>query len=108
MKIFVLIFNFYLLILPCLPCADEDDCAKEEKTSIYLHLKKEKENNENHKEKCTPFCHCVCCNSTVLLHTNLEQKFTILHLPTIKFSTVEIKFKSTNFNIIWQPPKFLG
>ena len=106
MKIFLLIFNLYLLVLPCLSCADADDCVNEDKTSIGIHTNGDNPTKENHEDNCTPFCHCACCTTSIVFQLNNIERNSKVYYTTVKFSTIDINFISNDINAIWQPPKF--
>ncbi len=106
MKFLTLLFNLYLLVLPCLPCGDVDDCANENPTA--LSFQKEDNSKEKHEDdNCTPFCHCDCCITTYYFQVNNKEKAYIKPFATKKFPLLDDVFTSNTINIIWQPPKFL-
>jgi formate dehydrogenase assembly factor FdhD len=104
MKFITLLFNLYLLVLPCIPCGDVDDCANENSTTLSL----QKENNpkeEHKKDDCTPFCHCGCCTTSYYYQINSKEKAFTKAYTIQKFTLLDEVFISNNINIIWQPPK---
>ena len=106
MKFFVLLFNLYLLVLPCLPCGDVDVCAEEYATTISLQA----ENiptKEHQKDYCTPFCHCACCASNIIFHANTADKHSTNNFLLKEYNAVIISISTNNANAIWQPPKEL-
>jgi hypothetical protein len=104
MKLLVLLFNLYLLVLPCLPCSDVDNCAN--KTATTLSLQKENNPKEEHKDdNCTPFCHCACCTSPVTFLTHTTEKNILTHFTKKKHSLQHTPSTSNSADAIWQPPK---
>jgi hypothetical protein len=103
-KYFALLFNLYLLVLPCLPCKDSVDCANENKTSYGIN--KESSPKENHKEdNCTPFCHCNCCSTPCFYFVSGKEKTNTKIYTVKKFILLDEVFTSNNINAIWQPPR---
>lgn len=103
MKLFILLFNIYLLALSFFPCADLDSCVATGDSFIAAI----ENNKEDHKEKenCAPFCMCACCatpiiNQTILSEINTKQQFF-----SIKYASVNINYPSQSLASIWQPPK---
>lgn len=85
---------------------DVDDCANEDKISIFIYTKENSENKQNHNDNCTPFCHCACCVATsFIFQTNNVEKIATIYFVATKFSTLDINFSSNDINAIWQPPK---
>jgi hypothetical protein len=104
MKFLVLLFNLYLLVLPCLPCGDVDDCANEKPTTVSL----QKGNNpkEEHKsDNCTPFCHCACCTSPVTFLTHTIEKNIVTYFIKKNYILQSTQYATNSTDAIWQPPK---
>lgn len=93
---------FLVLALPVLPCADDGADADKSKTGIVKQNTHQEE--QEHDDACSPFCHCTCCAG-----------FSINHLFDAVSSLVIIDNKSyTSYlpdNLIaysppvWQPPQ---
>ncbi|MBP7273666.1 MAG: hypothetical protein KA974_07480 [Saprospiraceae bacterium] len=103
MKIFTLIFSFYLLGLSCLPCGDKEECTVKADTTISAPI-----NHDNHSqdtEHCTPFCACSCCAASVTFPTMASYKIPKRIFPTTKYPVYNISYSSQVSFSIWQPPK---
>jgi hypothetical protein len=87
---------------------DDVDCANETNTSISaINETKDTPNKEEHSEnKCTPFCHCVCCSTSIIFQSFVTEKNIKIYPSATKFSTPNIKFSSNDITVIWQPPRF--
>jgi hypothetical protein len=95
---------FLVLALPVLPC--DDDAANGDASKAKIEIVKQNNHKEEqeHKDSCSPFCHCTCCAG-----------FSINHFFAATSSPVFIGDKSyTSYlpeNIIkvshsiWQPPR---
>jgi hypothetical protein len=81
-----------------------DNCANE--NTIAISLQKENMPTKEHKEdNCTPFCHCVCCTTSILFQANTTEKSFAKYLLPKNYCPVIISFSTNNANNIWQPPK---
>jgi hypothetical protein len=112
MKLLTLLFNIYLLVLPCLPCSAMDKCEDETTTCASVQVEDDccsSEDDGKHEEKkdsCTPFCHCDCCITSFYYQLNSKEKVFAKNYTTQKFALLDEVFISNKINIIWQPPKF--
>jgi len=66
MKMLSVILAFLVLGLSCLPCDDNASIAQIGNLTIELA---NHQNSQDHKDACSPFCHCTCCASFLLNHT---------------------------------------
>jgi len=103
-KLFTLIFSFYLLALAVLPCSDKEDCKYmgSEQTTFSTT---DHSDHEQDTEHCSPFCMCACCGQTcgfIYYQTDLG-----LNFPTTsqKIVVYQSSFVSEVSFSIWQPPK---
>jgi hypothetical protein len=104
MRFLILLFNLYLLVLPCLPCGDVDECVKENKKSNLLQ--KEHNPKDGHTEDtCTPFCHCSCCTSLVTFLAHTTEKHKIKFLIKKNYNLESTQYATNSGSAIWQPPK---
>lgn len=103
MKFFALIFSFYFLALPVMPCSDQDDC-KYPSVEQSAFSTTDHSDHDQDTENCSPFCMCACCG-----HSCTVQYFqTALNLipPTgSQKITHHSTFVSEVSFSIWQPPK---
>ena len=99
-----IIFPFYLLILTCMPCAD--NCYDEvQPTQTTISTTDTHSHNDTEKESCSPFCICSCCSIPVSISSPILFPSAIIIAQSInKFSNYTFSFQSVQFNI-WQPPK---
>jgi len=106
-KFLTLIFAFYILLLPCFPCSDTDECidnAKKEKASSSTDHK----DRQHENEACNLFCSCACCGQIFSPNFKLDKVATTKPLEKTKqqFFYANISHCSDFFGNIWQPPKF--
>ncbi len=102
MKLVVYLLSFYLLLLPLVPCGDNDECnedAKQELTTSSNH-----KNHPEDDEACTPFCYCSCCPASVFIPQFLSEPVVVSNLAVTNPS-FPISLYSFDFSAIWQPPK---
>jgi hypothetical protein len=103
-KFLALILALYVLLLPCVPCMDMDECtgdsATETSSSSTNH-----DNDEN--EACNPFCSCACCGQ--VFYPNLQPGKTAAYKPLIDLKYQSLytcnALSSDFYGNIWQPPK---
>jgi hypothetical protein len=106
-KFLTILFAFYILILPCIPCEDINICKDNTKSEVTSTTTEQHESSEN--EKCNPFCSCACCGQ--ILYPNFQYKKEAaaskpLGNPKQQFLYINITLSSNFFGNIWQPPKF--
>jgi hypothetical protein len=104
MKFFAFIMASLMLVLSILPCADEGIDMKEEKVKTEITSQHSQQEDQEHNDACSPFCHCTCCAGFSINHPFaaesslilIDNKFYTSYLPEnlIKFSSP-----------VWQPPK---
>ena len=106
MKFLTIIFAFYLLFLPCIPCADKEECNDNSKTEITSSSTNHKD-HKNEKENCNPFCSCACCGQ--IYYPNILSNKVVITKPIgndkLQFFYTNISLSSDFFGNIWQPPK---
>lgn len=105
MKFFTLIMAFLVLVLSCMPCADQECVGKDSSTKTEL-VKNTDGAHKSHGDSCSPFCHCSCCS-------------IYLETPSIPFFTFSRSYSSTYFETlvdddlieislpVWQPPQLV-
>jgi hypothetical protein len=91
-----------VLVLNCLPCADAHE-TEETQTTVSTAGQ---HNSPAHTDDCTPFCHCSCCASTVVV------KLTASPAAPFKISVFAYNphFEGESMDIslpIFQPPKVI-
>ncbi|MBL7701979.1 MAG: hypothetical protein JNM14_06990 [Ferruginibacter sp.] len=101
----MLIFSLYLLALPGITCAGEDNC-NDEPVNITEQTAGHAE-HEDEKEDCGNFCTCSCCIHIVSV--NFQPAVVINNKPLLTnkqlSSYYSISLPSNYFGNIWQPPK---
>ena len=107
MRIIAFVLAFIVLALSCLPCADEAYAMNGGNTKADIVKTSNQQNDQDHEDACSPFCHCTCCagfsinhifGSVSLINFQPGQNFTSF-LPA---DTIEISLP------IWQPPQLLS
>lgn len=100
MKLFCLLFAFYTIGIAIAPCNDIQAHAN---TAVNSH-EGTQSHHEEESDMCSPFCHCACCSTLVI----------VTHQPTFNFQDASIlisiftvstqKLLDQSYSI-WQPPK---
>lgn len=104
MRIIAFILAFIVLALSCLPCADGAYAMNAGMAKSELIKEPTQQNDQDHNDACSPFCHCTCCAGFSINHSVVSINVLIL-LPSKSFSsylsdnTIEISLP------IWQPPQ---
>jgi hypothetical protein len=102
-KLILLIFSIYLLVLPGLACAENGLCADEPQSSVAQNAGQD----EHEQEDCGAFCTCSCCVHIVSVNLQfphfLSEKISAKR--TLFFFYHNISLPSNFFGNIWQPPK---
>ena len=100
MRVFSMICVMVVLVLNFVPCADlHEDSKAETSFAIADH-----HNDTSTADNCTPFCHCSCCASTVVVKI-----FATPSVPfNITFPSYILHFEGDAKDVslpIFQPPK---
>jgi hypothetical protein len=103
MKLFTLIFSFYMLGLSFLPCADVDECNNNFETMASIGVGHEKHSHD--KEDCTPFCVCSCCATSIFFAPSVQHKIENKLFQNTVYPLYKISYSSSISLSIWQPPK---
>lgn len=105
MKFFAVIMAFLVLTLSCLPCAD-DAFAVNTKANMEAIQQHNQQDNPDHNDACSPFCHCTCCAGFSLNHNSAAVSDLVIfcnksfasYLPD---NIIEVSLP------IWQPPQLV-
>lgn len=106
MRVTAFILAMLMLVLSCLPCADVDDDATQS-TNVTCEISKtsNQQHKPEHKDSCSPFCHCSCCASYFVI----KVPFTIpLALVESVNPVYTVHFTEEVHEIslpVWQPPQ---
>jgi hypothetical protein len=102
MKILSLICIIVVLALNCVPCAD----AYESEVVQTVVTVGGHQDAPVHTDECTPFCHCSCCASTVVVR--------LIASPAVPFKINNFSyvphFAGASLDVdlpIFQPPKLV-
>jgi len=92
-----------VLVLNFVPCADAHETEEAQTVTAASHGQQE---SSSHSDDCTPFCHCSCCASTVVVKLTAS--------PAVPFkisnSTYIPHFEGNSMDVslpIFQPPKLI-
>jgi hypothetical protein len=100
MKLFFILYSFYLLGLSIVPCADSNENnVNASSTAISLPQK-----HHHTTDICTPFCTCTCCASSAFYQPLTVFRLAELHIGVVKIATQKSLISHTSHSI-WQPPK---
>jgi uncharacterized protein DUF6660 len=91
-----------VLVLNFVPCADAHEM---EETQSVVTASGQQE-LPSHTDDCTPFCHCSCCASTVVVKLTASPAVpfkisTSAHIPHFEGNSMEVSLS------IFQPPKVM-
>ena len=103
MKSFLLTFSIYLLSLSCISCNDLDRNANN--SSQMVKAIKQKQQNKQESEACTPFCSCSCCPTSAFYQKLIYFNFDKLVFQSVKYPAFNSKFYSEVAFSVWHPPK---
>jgi hypothetical protein len=94
-----------MLLLPCLPCMDSDECSEPAGTEVSQLMNHN--DHEQDEEACGPFCNCICCGSIVNSNFHLPKIAELKAMPakTLRSYYNSISLPSDYFGNIWQPPR---
>ena len=109
MKVFCIIFSFYILLLSLQPCAEMTTNLqlRVNETSKQTYFQSDEQKDEDCDE-CSPFCICSCC------HFSTAYQFKSFSVTNkIIFSAISTSgnfyqnpYAQTYKTSFWQPPKF--
>ncbi|WP_394333524.1 DUF6660 family protein [Cnuella takakiae] len=105
MKILGFIMAFLVLVLSCLPCADQGMSSGIKDVKHEL-VKKMKSPESGDEDSCSPFCQCSCCPGFSIAHPLLAYDFSTKHIsllfpPPTSSKQIGIPLP------IWQPPQLV-
>jgi hypothetical protein len=104
MKFFALIMSFLMLALPVLPCADDSESFSSDNAKTTIAKQNNHEQEQEHNDNCSPFCHCSCCAGFSINHFATGSTSVILPGSKSYISHLQgdlIEHSSS----IWQPPQ---
>ena len=104
MRFTAFILAMLVLIMNCLPCADQQELILAEK---HAHTAPAPHDHQEHTDLCSPFCHCACCATFLVVHQPLilsEKQETLLRPPYSTYLSQKIAEVSLP---IWQPPQLV-
>jgi hypothetical protein len=106
-KLIAAILGIYIMVLPCLPCMDGDECN--EPIEISVAQTADQHQHENSEEACGPFCNCICCGNIVSQNFQMLKIAAEKPLPAKKIQSYynNISLSSDFFGNIWQPPRLV-
>jgi hypothetical protein len=102
MRFFSFICIMVVLVLNFVPCADAHE-TEELQTTVTTAVQQD---SPAHTDDCTPFCHCSCCASTVVvkLAASPAVPFKINNsadIPHFEGNSLDVSLP------IFQPPKLI-
>ncbi|WP_394336222.1 DUF6660 family protein [Adhaeribacter arboris] len=103
MKWFAFILSIYMVVLPCVPCADAAPRMDTlEQTIIGMDSSCPDETPAG--DLCSPLCMCSCCAGFAL--QNVTHKITLSSFPIpVLLPDYQAAFSPHPYFAIWQPPK---
>jgi len=103
-KLLAILFSFYILLLPAVPCRDINECNTDKQTAI---MQPGNHNQHQHEDEgCSPFCSCACCGQSFAPIFQLNKAIVVKPVVKKQSFTYKNDFISSNFSgNIWQPPR---
>ena len=93
-----------LLVLSVLPCADGTYEIKDSNVQSSIAIHQDQQNDQEHKDTCTPFCHCTCCAGTSINHF-FASTSSLMIFEDVNYSTY-LPINLFDFSPpVWQPPQ---
>jgi len=103
MKLLTFVMAFLVLALSCLPCADGESTAVSS-DRIKTEVAHSQQQDDDHEDACSPFCHCICCTGISVNHV-----MAIAIVPAPQTSINHSSFHNPSIAEVslpvWQPPK---
>lgn len=84
MRFLAFILGFYFLAISLVPCSDVHFSASEHTAQLSVHTHHD---DQNHKDACSPFCHCNCCGSYAEVLNPVS--FVFFHAPLLKIFQIK-------------------
>ena len=107
MRIIVFVLAFIVLALSCLPCADGAYVLNVDKTKAELVKALTQQNEGDHNDACSPFCHCTCCAGFSINHIFTSVN-SVNFLPAKNF-TFYLQVNINEISLpVWQPPQLVS
>jgi hypothetical protein len=103
MKIFAFIMALMVLGMSCLPCGDSSFATDYAKAKVEMS-KRTNQEDQDHNENCSPFCHCSCCAGvSITPPLSINTTVAIAFCRSFSFySSSELIEVSLP---VWQPPQ---
>jgi hypothetical protein len=104
MKFLAFIIAFLFLGLSVLPCADEGFVMNTNNAKTAITGQHNHQQDQEHKDACSPFCHCTCCAGFSINHPFVSvSSLSVIEskIYTSWFSENLFEYSSS----IWQPPQ---
>jgi hypothetical protein len=105
-KWLMLLFAAYLLLLPCVPCSDTDECGEE--TAAAMVGLVDHNDHPHPEDACNPFCNCACCGQIGYSFGTVIKEMPFLRWengPRPDYYT-NAALPTDYWGNIWQPPRF--
>lgn len=104
-KLLTLILGIYMLVLPCMPCMDSDECTGPATIPVVQSAGQHDHGDE--EEACAPFCSCACCGHIVTSNSQALKMVTVKPVAGKRLPSYynSISLPSDFFGNIWQPPR---
>ncbi|MGC4101026.1 DUF6660 family protein [Ferruginibacter sp.] len=103
MKLAALLFSFYLLLLPALPCMDRSECSEARQTTLTAGSAHQQHHHE--EEACSPLCSCACCGQVLAPVWPFKATTCKVLFQKQPYFNPDPSFASSYNGTIWQPPR---
>lgn len=89
-----------LFVIPCGDAACNDKCTSTEAHDCG-------DEDQNHENKCSPFCICDCCSQNIQVLTEFNSIFDTINYSESVLNQTLLLFLPDFFEVKWQPPKLV-
>jgi hypothetical protein len=104
MKFFAFTMAFLFLGLSVLPCADEGFVMNAGNAKTAVTEQHNHQQEQEHKDACSPFCHCTCCAGFSINHPFAIASSLIL-VDNRSYTSHQPGNLFEYSSPIWQPPQ---
>jgi len=102
-KLFTLLFSFYVIWLTVQPCTD-DIPGKAQTATIEFASPGTAHDSHSNDEGCSPLCSCSCCNAQFIINS-YQQELSPLGFDERNLSSIpQPEDQEISFGF-WQPPR---
>jgi len=102
MKSLAFILSFLIIGLSAWPCAD--DYMMDESSKMAAAITAPNDQQHDHEDACSPFCHCTCCAGFSINHSSITAT-SMIPCNTLLYSSYLPGSLIEHSSAVWQPPR---